>query len=137
MKEDGLTSAYKYIQGNEVDKRNWRHMWSTLLIALLFMLLFNLALTPAYNETKKKSNDLNLGAKLLASISYRSLNGARDSFAGPLNIVEYFGEQLDPPMYKVPVKLIKDVGNTIFGDKTFKQLVTGNIAIARTYKDIV
>ena len=133
----GLVAAYKYIQGNEVDKRNWRHMLSTLSIALLFMLLFNLALTPAYNETKKKSNDLNLGAKLLASISYKSLNGARDSFAGPLNVVEYFGEQLDPPMYKVPVKLIKDTGNTIFGDKTFKQLVTGNIAIARTYKDIV
>ena len=44
---------------------------------------------------------------------------------------------MDPPMYKVPVKLIKDTGNTVFGDKTFKQLVTGNIAIARTYKDIV
>ena len=56
------------------------------------MLLFNLALTPAYKESKKKSNDLSLGAKLLASISYRSLNGARDTFAGPLNIIEYFGE---------------------------------------------
>ena len=137
MRKDGITAAYKYIQSNEVDKRNWRHMLSTLSIALLFMLLFNLALTPAYKESKKKSNDLNLGAKLLASISYRSLNGARDSFAGPLNIVEYFGEQLDPPMYKVPVKLVKDTGNTLFGEKTFKQLITGNIAIARTYKDIV
>ena len=112
-------------------------MWGTLSIAFLFMLLFNLALTPAYKESKKKSNDLNLGAKLLASITYRSLNGARDTFAGPLNVVEYFGEQLDPPMYRVPVKLIKDTGNTIFGKKTFKQLITGNIALARAYKDIV
>ena len=40
-------------------------------------------------------------------------------------------------MYKVPVKLISDTGKTIFGEKTFAQLVTGNIAIARTYKDIV
>ena len=101
------------------------------------MLLFTFALTPAYKEAKKKSNHLNLGAKLLASVSYRSLNGARDSFAGPLNILEYFGEQMDPPMYKVPVKLIKDTGNTIFGKKTFKQLITGNIALARTYKDII
>jgi hypothetical protein len=101
------------------------------------MLLFTFALTPAYKDSKKKSSDLNLGAKLLASITYRSLNGARDSFAGPLNIVEYFGEQLNPPMYKVPVKLITDTSKTIFGDKTAAQLITGNVAIARTYKDIV
>jgi hypothetical protein len=56
------------------------------------MLLFTFALTPAYKDSKKKSSDLNLAAKLFASVSYRSLNGARDSFAGPLNIVEYFGE---------------------------------------------
>jgi len=100
------------------------------------MLLFTFALTPAYNESKKKSSDLNKGAKLMASLTYRSLNGARDSFAGPLNVVEYFGEQMDPPMYKVPIKLIKDTGKTIFGDKTFQQLITGNIAMARTFKDI-
>ena len=56
------------------------------------MFLFTQALTPAYNESKKKSSNLSIGEKLLASITYRSLNGARDSFAGPLNIVEYFGE---------------------------------------------
>lgn len=133
----GLAAAYKYIQSNEVDKRNMKQAIYSLLVALLFMLLFTFALTPAYKDSKKKSSDLNLGAKLLASISYRSLNGARDSFAGPLNIVEYFGEQLNPPLYKVPVKLISDTSKTIFGDKTFKQLITGNIAIARTYKDIV
>ena len=101
------------------------------------MLLFTFALTPAYKDSKKKSSDLSLAAKLFASVSYKSLNGARDSFAGPLNIVEYFGEQLDPPMYKVPVKLITDTSKTIFGDKTTAQLITGNIALARTYKDVV
>ena len=133
----GLVAAYKYIQGNEVDKRNISQATKSLLIALLFMLLFEIALTPAYNDSKKKSSDLNLGAKLLASITYRSLNGARDSFAGPLNIIEYFGENLNPPMYKVPVKLISDTSKAIFGDKTFKQLVAGNVALVRTYKDIV
>ena len=114
-----------------------RQALGSLLIALLFMLLFTFALTPAYKDSKKKSSDLGLIAKLFASVSYRSLNGARDSFAGPLNIVEYFGEQLNPPMYKVPVKLITDTSKTIFGDKTAAQLITGNVAIARTYKDIV
>lgn len=132
----GLKAAYDYIQSNEVDKRNMAQALDSLLIALLFMLLFTFALTPAYNESKKKSSDLNKGAKLMASLTYRSLNGARDSFAGPLNVIEYFGEQMDPPMYKVPVKLIKDTGKTIFGDKTFQQLITGNIAVARTFKDI-
>ena len=136
-KNGGLKATINYIMSNEVDKRNMAQGISSLLIALLFMILFNLALTPAYKESKKKSNDLNIGAKLLASISYRSLNGARDTFAGPLNIIEHFGENLNPPMYKVPVKLITDAGKTIFGDKTFKQLVTGNIAIARTYKDVI
>ena len=133
----GVRAAFKYMWSNEVDKRNFLHGSSQAIIALLFMLLFKIALTPAYNESKKKSNNLPLVAKLMSSISYKSFNGARDSFAGPLNVVEYFGEQMDPPIYKVPIKLVKDAGNTIFGDKTFLSLITGNIALARTFKDVV
>lgn len=137
LRKDGLTAMYKYINSNEVDKRNMSHMINSLMVALLFMLLFGMALTPMYNESKKKSNDLDIASKLLASISYRSLNGARDSFAGPLNIVEYFGEQTNPPLYRVPVKLIKDASNTVFGEKTFTSLLAGNVAAIRTYKDVI
>lgn len=120
-----------------MDKRNMRQALSSLLIALLFMVLFKTALDPIYNDSKKKDSGLNLGERLAVSVGYKSLNGARDTFAGPLNIVEYFGEQLDPPMYKVPIKLIKDSGNFLFGKKTFAQLVSGNVAMVRTYKDII
>lgn len=137
LKKNGIQATYKYIMSNEVDKRNMAHMLSTLIIALLFMILFETALTPAYQESKKKSSDLNLASKLFASVTYRSLNGARDTFAGPLNIFEYFGEQMDPPMYKVPIKLVKDTGKTIFGDKTLTQLLAGNVSMIRTYKDVL
>ena len=136
-KDGGFKKASEYIWTNETDKRNFLQSIGSLLIALLFLILFQTALTPAYKESKKKSNNLSIAEKLFASVTYRSLNGARDSFAGPLNIIEYFGEQLNPPLYKVPIKLIKDTGNTLFGDKTFAKLITGNIAVARMYKDVV
>lgn len=134
---NGIVDAYKYINGNEVDKRNILHGAYSSLIALLFLILFKTALDPIYNDSKKKSSGMNLAERLAVSVTYKSLNGARDSFAGPLNIFEYFGEQMDPPIYKVPIKLIKDSGKWLFGDKTFLSLVSGNIAVARGYKDVI
>lgn len=42
---------------------------------------------------------------------------------------------MNPPVYQIPVKLIGDTGKFLFGEKTFGQLVTGNLAIGRSYKD--
>lgn len=137
FRKNGASSVVEYLKANEVDRRNLEHAAGQILIALLFMILFGAALTPAYKESKKKSNNLSLGERLFASIAYRSLNGARDSFAGPLNISEYFGEQLNPPIYRVPMKLIQDSGKAAFGDKTWMSVASGNIALFRAYKDIV
>jgi len=39
------------------------------------------------------------------------------------------------PLYKVPTRLIIDAGKFVFGDKTFTQFITGNFAIARSFKE--
>lgn len=132
-----IKSVYNYIQSNETDAKNMSQALKSLIIAMIWAILFKYALTPAYNESKKKTNDLNVAQRLAMSITYRSLNGARDSFSGPLNVFEYFGEQMEPPIYRVPMKLIQDGGKVIFGDKSLGKFIASNFAIIRAANDII
>ena len=72
---------------------------------------------------------------LVTEVLYKSTSRAWDSFQGPLNILNFVGENMNPPVYQIPIKLITDSGKFLFGDKTFGQLVTGNLAIGRSYSD--
>lgn len=42
---------------------------------------------------------------------------------------------MNPPVYQIPIKLISDSGKFLFGEKTFGQILTGNLAIGRSYSD--
>ena len=74
---------------------------------------------------------------LMSELTFKPLRPATDSFYGPLNIFNYFSENTDdPPLFNVPVKMINDGVKTVFGDKTLKQFITGNFAVARIGKEV-
>ena len=72
---------------------------------------------------------------LVVEVLYKSTSRAWDSFQGPLNVINFVGENMNPPVYQIPVKLATDTGKFLFGEKTFGQLITGNVAVARSYND--
>lgn len=134
MKDEGKQAALDYIRGNDIAKRNILHGVSTSLIALLHLMLLKLVLEEAYKEHKKHANEYSVAENIMAELGYKSFRQAGDSFRSLYNIVDYVGDS-DPPMYKVPTKLMGDGLKFVLGKKSFNQLVTGNFAIARAYKD--
>lgn len=134
LKDDGLQATKDYLRGNEVAKKNIRHAVSQALIALLHLMLIQLFLKGAYENHKKHAKEYSVATNIMAELGYKSFRQAGDSFRGPYNILDYVGDS-NPPLYKVPTKLMGDAAQFVLGDKSFRQLVTGNFAIARAYRD--
>ena len=67
---------------------------------------------------------------------YKATANSYDGFKGPFNVLEYFGEKLEPPIYTMPVKLISDVGKVTFGDKTIDRLLFENTPLLRSFRDV-
>lgn len=130
---EGLEATKAYLKGNDVAKKNIRKFSYDLLAVLLHLLLLMFA-KEAYTDHKKHAKEYSLATNLMSELGYKAFKQAGDSFRGLYNIVDYVGDS-DPPIYKVPTKLILDTGKFVFGDKSFQQLITGNFAIARAYKD--
>ena len=133
FKNGGINSTKEYLRGNDVAQKNIRHAFYQLLILLLHLALLKLA-TDAYKDHKKHAKEYSIAENLMAEIGYKSFKQAGDSFKGPYNIIEYVGNS-NTPLYKVPTRLIIDAGKFVFGDKTFTQFITGNFAIARSFKE--
>ena len=133
MKDDGLQETIKYIKSDPVAQKNMRQALSQLLILLFHLMLLKLA-TEAYADHKKHASEYNIANNLATEIGFKSFRQAGDSFRGIYNILDYVGDS-NPPMYKVPTKLLGDAAKFVMGDKSFQSVITGNFAIARSFRD--
>lgn len=136
FKNDGKDGLIKYLKSNEGERANLRKLISDLLMTGLFLLLFKAALDADwYKEQKKEMKNNSLIQNLITEILYKSSSRAYDSFMGPINIIQQLGDNMNPPYYSAPLKLLQDTYSTIFGEKQFVTLMTDNLGIARAFKD--
>ena len=135
LQEDGFKAMKKYLKEDPIAWQNFKKELSDLIISLLYLALIKIALSGEYKDYKKTMKDNPVIQNLVTEVLYKSTSRAWDSFQGPLNILNFVGENMNPPIYQIPIKLITDSGKFLFGDKTFGQLVTGNLAIGRSYSD--
>lgn len=89
----------KYLNANPHEKANMRKLLSDLLGWLLFATLFKLALTPAYKEYKKDMSDNPLVVNMITELLYKSSSRSYDQYKGPLNVLQFFGENMNSPIY--------------------------------------
>ena len=136
LKNDGYDAAIKYITDDPNTWNSIKQLMITAFLAALFKILFSFVLDPEYEKTKKSYKDMDAINILFTELSYRSLKPATDSLYGILNVIEYLGENTDPPIYNVPTKFISDAWKTAFGNKTAGQFISGNFAFARLFKQL-
>lgn len=134
-KSGGVKAALDYMQGNEVAKANMRKLISDLLMLALFAALFGLALDPAYKEHKKNAADNPVVMNLVTEILYKSSSRAYDQYKGPMNVIQFFGENMNPPFYSTPVQVLNEAGQAIMGQKSWKYLIFDNTGLTRSFKD--
>lgn len=107
-----------------------------LIIWLIFFSLFKFALDPAYKEYKLKDMKKNTAlTNAIAEVLYKSTGRSYDGFGGMLNVIQYLGENTNPPVYSLPIKIVTDLSKVCFGDKTVLQMLHSDIAIFRTFQD--
>lgn len=133
--DEGFKAAYSYLKGNPMIKANVLKLGSDALFSALFALLFGAILNPAYKDYKKNMKDNPVLQNLLAEILYKGSSRAYSQFNGPINIIEFFGENMNPPYYTAPVQVIKDAWTGLIGDKSWKYLLFDNTGLTRTFKD--
>ena len=135
LKNDGKDGLIAYLKANEGERANLWKLLSDLLVAGLFLLLFKGLLDGEYNEYKKNMKNHPLALNLITEILYKSSSRSYDSFLGPINIIQQLGDNMNPPYYSAPIKVLKDTYKTLLGDKQFVTLMTDNLGIARSFKD--
>ena len=132
---DGLKATLAYIKGNKMVKANVFKLTSDALMFALLGLLFKLFFTPEYKKHLKEAHKNPVLENLLTEVLYKSSSRAYDQFKGPINVIQFFGENMNPPYYTAPINLMKDAGSAIFGDKSFKYLLFDNTGLTRSMKD--
>lgn len=125
----------KEIIKNPEELKNFKKLlFSDILVTLFMASLFHWGITPAYNELKKNRPHDDFLMNSFEDIVYKGTASSYDGFKGPVNIVTTYGENMNPPAYKVTTKMVTDVFKTTFGDKTLGQLLTQNIPLLRSFR---
>lgn len=114
----------KEIIKNPEELKNFKKLFSDIFITLFMASLFHWVITPAYNELKKNRPHDDFLMNSFEDIVYKGTASSYDGFKGPINIITTYGENMNPPAYKVTTKMVTDVLKTTFGDKTLGQLLT-------------
>lgn len=131
----GKSKFLEDIYRNPMQWANLRKLISDLVALMLFFCLFKFAISPMYQEYKKEMVDHSVAENAIAEVLYKSTSRSYDGFMGPLAAFTFLGENTNPPFYTLSTKVTGDLGKFVFGDKTFGQLMTGNIAFFRAFQD--
>ena len=132
---NGWDAVKKDVWGNEVNRRNLRRLLSDLLVWMTIGAAFACVIDPAYADHKKYARGQDIVQNGLIELTYNATHNAYDGFKGPFAVLDYIGNSTNPATYKLPTKILNDLGSFIMGDKTFGGLIMGSQALPRSFRD--
>lgn len=118
-----------------VQRKNLDKLFSDLLAWMLFAMIYGLALKPAYKDFKKGMKDRDVITNAIVELLYKSSSRSYDGFRGVYNVFEYLGENTNPPVYSQNIKLLKEAGSVLIGNRSFSDALNGNVAVFKTFQD--
>lgn len=135
LREGGLAEFKKEILNDPMQMANIKKALSDLLMTLLFYSLFRFGVSPLYKEYKKDMSNHPAVQNGIVEVLYKSSSNSYDGFLGPIAAISYLGSNTNPPMYSLSTKVVGDLAKFTLGDKTFGQLLSGNLAVFRSFGD--
>lgn len=120
---------------NPMQRKNLDKLFSDLLALLLFTLIFKLALDPAYKDFKKGMKERDVVTNATVELLYKSSSRSYDGFAGIFNVFQFLGENTNPPVYSQNLKLLKETGSMLVGNRSFSDVISGNVAAFKVFQD--
>lgn len=135
LRDGGINQFKEDIIANPMQYANLKKLISDMIALMLFSAIFKYAVSPAYKEVKKTMQDMGVVTSAISELMYKSSSRSYDSFLGPVSVISFLGENTNPPVYTLSTKVLNDLGKFVFGDKTFEEMLIGNIAFFRTFQD--
>ena len=137
-KRNGLAGAWEEIKKeiilNPQELKNFRKLFSDIFMWLLIGSLYAYVVDPWYEDLKKNRDHKDFLCNTFEDVVYKGTASSYDGFRGPWNVIDSFGNNMNPPAYKVTTKMATDSVKTVFGDKTFGQLITQNAPLLRSFR---
>ena len=107
------------------------------IISLIILLLFKLAIDPAYQDHKKQDDGREFLTNVFTQLIYKSTRASFDTFRGPFNIGAYIVNNTASPVWQTPSSILHDLGEYVVGNKTMGQVISHNTGFGRTFQDAV
>ena len=121
--------------GNPQDRDNIWKLLTDILMTFLFTTLIKPVLTGKYKEFKKDMVNHPFTYNVAGTIMFKSTSRSFDGFKGPVNMLQFVGENTDPPMYTQSLKLAKESLSAVVGAKPALDVLTGNVAVFKVAQD--
>lgn len=117
-----------------VNRKNIIKLGSDLLMLLFYFILYSCVLDPAYKEFKKDSKRRDFLTNVAIDVLYKSSSRSFDGFKGMFNVIDFVGNNTNPPIYTQNIKLVKEGLQVATGNKNVMDYLTGNVAIFKAYQ---
>lgn len=130
-----LKQIIKFMYSNPIQRRNWKRLFSDILIALLLRYLFKEVFDPAYKEHKKTTDGNDIIINGIIELLYKGGASCYEEFRGPLPIIDYVSNNIKPASWQLGSNIVLDVGGVVFGDKTMTDLIFKYNSLPRAFKD--
>ena len=123
------------IYNNPMQWRNWKRLFSDMLMWLLLYALFDQVIDPAYKKHKKEDDGKNVLTNAVIELLYKGSASSYEEFKGPYPIFDYIMNNTSPASVKWGVKTVNDLGGFVFGGTTMGELITKSTALPRSLQD--
>lgn len=134
-KDGGIKAGLRYLRSDSMRKARTDKLITDFIMFGLYAALFGWILTPSYKKYKKEMKSNPLLVNLVTEVLYKSWSRSYDDFLGPVNVIQFFGEDMNPPYYSQPISMIKDVGRVVTGKKNWYDALLNSSGFTRTGQD--
>lgn len=122
------------IWNSPVNRMNLKKFGSDIFMALFYMFAVKLGLSAMYAGYKKTMKDHSFTQNALTEVAYNAFSRSFDGFNSIISVGSYFGENTNPPIYKLSTQLVTDLWKFMTGDGSAEKLAMDVFAPLRSFR---
>ncbi len=125
------------IWGNEMNQNNIKKLLTDITMTILLWTVIKVALDSLRDKQKENTDPNDVVTNALCEVLYRGFYSAWDGFQGPLNAINYLGNNTNPPIYTESISITKDLIKVLSGDYTLLSFGSRHFAPVRPFRETI
>lgn len=126
-----------HVFNNKENVKNMVKLRNDIVVSIIYLALVKVALQAWREKQKEVTDPHDLITNALCEILYRGMYNSWDGFKGPINVITFIGEDINPPFYTESLALAKDLFRTTFGDMTILSFGSRHFAPIRSIRETI